>query len=171
MNTDPLRSGFIVPGVATLPLVEALARVESSGGSNSWPRLEPGYMPAGLELCIQGRSVTGTGRHFSRAVRARWEEWAKRIGTGAPTAASWSRGQILDQTAADLGYTGDPRDLWKDEIASRWVLAYLVSLARRFGCASVRDFADGWNSGNPTDTNTVPDYTARVERAYEELTT
>lgn len=141
-------------------LLDAIAAIETSGGANNWPRLEVSYMPLGYTLTVQGRLVTGTGVNFNAVVRPRWRKW------GASTASSWSSWQILAHTAMDLGYAGDPRDLWHDEIALPFVVKRLIAIRDRQGAVTLSEFADAWNSGNCRDDRVPHEYVKAVLHAY-----
>lgn len=151
--------GELVPGVDCDRLLRALASVETGGGRNNWPRVEASYIPGGLTFTCQGRLISGTGKNVNSIVASRWQKW------GLATAASWGWWQILYHTAADLGFSGPPQELMDSGTCEPYVVARLRKLADA-GCSSVRDFADGWNSGNWRDANRVKEYTDLVEAAY-----
>jgi hypothetical protein len=142
-------------------LLAAIRAVETPGGE--WPRLEAGYMPAGLHASIQGRVIVGTGRCWNDLVSRRWEAWRPQ---SLYTAASWGPWQILYHTAADVGYMGPPWDLCDPGVCEVYVIARLRQIERRFATRTVRDFADAWNSGNPRDDVLVTEYTDKVNLAY-----
>jgi hypothetical protein len=149
-----------MPEVDKARLLRALAVVETSGGKNNWPRIEVSYIPVGLEFTAQGRILIGTGRNVNEVVQPRWDRW------GLPSAASWGPWQILYHTAADLGYGGRPEDLWDQ--SEEWVVKRLGVIEAK-GAQDVRAFADAWNSGSFRDSNLVPVYTDKVEKAYAEI--
>jgi hypothetical protein len=152
----------LVPGVDSSRLLRALCLVETDGGRNNCANHEPAYMPAGERFTIEGRIVTGTGKYFNELARSRWQKF------GLPTSASWGPWQILYHTAANLGFTGLPWDLYAFGTSEPYVKAQLLKIAAN-GAASIGDFADAWNSGTFRDDNRVPDYRAKVEKAYERL--
>jgi len=151
--------GELVPGVDCDKLLRAIATVETNGGRNNWPRLEVSYIPAGLAFTVQGHTLIGTGKNCNSITAPRWAKW------GLGTAASWSWWQILYHTAADLGFEGPPNDLMDPGRCEPFVVGRLRKIAMS-GAATVRDFADAWNSGSWRDANLVPEYTAAVEAAY-----
>ena len=152
----------LAPGVETNLLLSAIARVETEGGRNNWPRLEKSYIPAGQEFTVQGHLISGTGRNVNTIVRQRWEKW------GLASAASWGWWQILYHTAADLGFGDAPPELMYPGICEPYVVKRLEKIAAT-GAKTVRDFADSWNSGSWRDANLVPEYTAKIEAAYKRL--
>lgn len=152
----------LAPGVDTDLLLAAISRVETEGGRNNWPRVEVSFIPAGETFTVQGHTLIGTGRSVNGIVLARFQKW------GLGSAASWGWWQILFHTAADLGYAGPPHELHDPAISEPYVVGRLRKAAMR-GAATVRDFADEWNSGFFRDANTVPDYTAAVEAEYNRL--
>lgn len=154
---------LLVPGVDLEALLHAIARVETQGGRNNWPRVEVSYMPVGERFTVQGRILVGTGRNFNAVVSPRWDRW------GLASAASWGPWQILYHTAADMKYTGAPYDLMAPGVCEPFVILRLQRIAAT-GAKTVRDFADGWNSGSWRDANLVPEYTAKVVAAYEQRT-
>jgi hypothetical protein len=151
--------GELVPGVDCDRLLRAIARVETNGGRNNWPRVEVSYIPAGLSFTVQGHVLTGTGRNVNAVVAPRWAKW------GLGTAASWGWWQILYHTAADMGFLGMPHELFDPGTSEPFVTMRLRKIAKG-GAATVRDFADAWNSGSWRDANLVKDYTDKVEAAY-----
>lgn len=151
--------GELVPGVDTDRLLRAIAKIETSGGRNNWPRVEVSYIPAGLAFTVQGRILTGTGKNVNAVAAPRWAKW------GLGSAASWGWWQILYHTAADMGYLGAPHELMTPGVCEIYVVARLRKIAKS-GAETVRDFADAWNSGSWRDANLVPEYTQKVEAAY-----
>jgi hypothetical protein len=158
-----MQYGELCPGVDCDKLLVAIASVETNGGRDNWPRVEAAYIPRGLSFTVQGHVITGSGACCNAITWPRWQRW------GLGSAASWGWWQVLYQTAADLGYDGAPEDLMEPGVCEPFVVARLRKIATR-GAKTVRDFADAWNSGTFTDDNTVPDYTAAVEAAYQKLT-
>lgn len=154
--------GALVSGVDADVLLRAIARVETNGGRNNWPRVEVSYIPKGLAFTVQGHVLTGTGTNVNAVVAPRWAKW------GLGTAASWGWWQILYHTAADMGYPGPPHELMDSGTCEPYVVAHLRKIAMT-GATTVRDFADAWNSGSWRDANLVKPYTDAVEAAYKEL--
>jgi hypothetical protein len=152
----------MAPGVLITDLeriLRTIAAVESSGGRNNWPRLEPAYIPEGLEFTVQGRIVRGTGKLVNQVVRRRWDRW------GLESAASWSPWQILYHTAADLGYEGMPHRLHDPDIARPWVERLVARIIAR-GATTPEQIADAWNSGTHKD-NIVPhEYIEKFMKAW-----
>lgn len=138
-------------------VLRAIAAVESGGGDNNYPRFEVSYAPAGKAFTVQGRVLRGTGRNWNPIVAERWARW------GMPSACSYGPWQILYHTAADLGYDGNPVDLWW--LSENWVRKRLDRIMAK-GANTVELIADAWNSGTHKDANTVPEYRAKVLAAY-----
>lgn len=136
-------------GIQPEAILLALADVESSGGTNNVPKHEPAYDYGGY--------------YWKRAphVRAEVRRW------GAFAACSYSSWQILHILACEVGYDGDPVALRDDGAAIPWVVKALNLRIFDKGALTVRDVGDGWNSGSFKDTNMVPEYTAKLERAYD----
>lgn len=150
----------LAPGIPLDRMLAALSTVESSSGRNNYPNFEPAFAPA-ESFVIEGRVVQGTGRYYREHVVEMWKLY------GMASACSFSEWQILAVTAWERGMRGHPARLWAEpDYARLWVWRQLEYLRARFNCATVRDFADAWNSGNPRDANAVPDYVAKVEAAY-----
>jgi hypothetical protein len=128
-------------------LLLAIAAVESNGGLNNYPRVEPAYIPKGFTFTIQGKLVSGTGTCVNDVVRPRWRKW------GLCSACSYSSWQILYHTAADMGFEGDPRDLWKDIVARPYVYAKINKVIEPMPVdvdelEAVRLVGRIWNGGN-----------------------
>jgi hypothetical protein len=152
--------GPLTPDVDGDKLLRAIAAVETSGGKNNWPRLETAWIPKGLAFTVQGHLVTGTGTSMSPIASLRWQKW------GLESAASWGWWQILYHTAADLGFTGAPHELFDPSVSELWVWKRLKSIAYKGG-TTVEQFADAWNSGNFKDTIIPTQYIANVKGFYE----
>ena len=129
-------------------LLLAIADVESSAGTQNLPRFEPAY------------SIGGFYWKRARHVRQEWRRW------GDFAACSFSSWQILFVVAFELGFRGDPIALREDVLAVRWVVELLNR--RIFGreAKTVRDVADGWNSGSFKDANVPQAYVEKLEAAY-----
>src|SRR5574340_316007 len=122
-------------------LLLAIARVESGGGTNNYPRFEAGYAPPYFVGTIQGRTVRGTGTCWNSIVAERWKKW------GMASACSFSSWQILAHTAMDMGFCDAPWALWDDRIAAHWVKRRVQRIIDK-GADTVEKVADAWNSGN-----------------------
>jgi hypothetical protein len=140
-------------------ILAALAEKESSGGRNNCPRFEPAYIPVGERFTIQGRVIVGTGRGMSPVARQRWSMW------GLASAASYSPWQILYHTAADLGYTGPPWDLWDPKVSRPWATLLLEKILSK-GATTIEQVADAWNSGNFHDAVYPEGYIKSVAAIY-----
>lgn len=149
----------LVPGVDLDRLLLAIAAVETESGRNNWPRVEKAYLPAGESFTVQGHVITGTGVYFNAVSKPRFDKW------GLASAASWGWWQILYHTAAQVGFMGAPPELMDATRCQPFVEKRLQQIAAS-GAKTVRDFADGWNSGSWRDKNDVPGYTAKVIAAY-----
>ena len=73
-------------------IAKAVSMVESSGGTNSVPRYEPGF---------QRRYLQG---------KPQWEQLAKQHGWQA-VSSSYGKFQIMYPTAVELGFKGTPQQL------------------------------------------------------------
>ena len=155
--------GDLVPGVSCDALLVAIEKVETSGGANNWPRLEPSWIPLGLTFTVQGHYVKGTGASVNDIVRGRWAKW------GLASAASWGPWQILYHTAADMGFDGAPWELFDPSVSETWVVDRLTNIAHA-GARTVEEFAAGWNTGSYTRAEIVPVYVAAVLAAYKNVT-
>jgi len=152
--------GLLTPNVDADKLLRAIAAVETSGGKNNWPRVEAAWVPKGLAFTVQGHIVTGTGTAMSPIASLRWAKW------GLGSAASWGWWQILYHTAADLGHTGAPHELFDPGVSEIWVYKRLKQIAGK-GATTVEQFADAWNSGNFKDAIIPTKYIADVKAFYE----
>lgn len=155
----------LVPGVSLERLLHAIARVETSGGMNNWPRIEVAYLPKGATFTVQGRVITGTGTAFSAEASRRYFGLPEESRLGS--AASWSPWQILYHTAVEQGFDGLPHKLHDPLVAEPFVKRRLTKIALR-GAVKVEHFADAWNSGSFRDSIIPAKYIADVVRAYKE---
>ena len=145
-------------------LLHAIAKVESDGGRNNWPRVEVSYLPKGYTATCQGKLLLGTGKNFNAIVESRWVATPPEHQLG--TAASWSPWQILWHTARDAGFCGLPYELHNTQTALPWVRRRLEVL-HNHGARTPEEFARGWNGGN-IHASWVPDtYIRRFVLAYE----
>lgn len=149
-------------GIDLEALLDAIAEVESSGGRNNWPRVEPAWLPRGAVFTIQGRMIVGRGTSWNAIVEKRWARW------GLASAASWSPWQILYHTAADLGFSDAPHALHDPAIARPFVLERLALIVRR-GARDVEEIADAWNSGTHRDDFRPVGYIEKLSGAYARL--
>lgn len=155
----------LVPGVSLARLLNAIARVESSGGINNWPRIEVAYLPKGASFTVQGRVLVGTGTAFTAEAARRYFGLPEESRLGS--AASWSPWQILYHTAVEQGFDGLPHKLHEPLVAEPFVKRRLTKIAQR-GAVKVEHFADAWNSGSFRDSIIPAKYIADVVRAYKE---
>ena len=134
-----------------VPLLLAIADVESSGGANNVPKHEDAYDRGGL--------YWKEAAHVKDAVR-RW---------GAFAACSYSSWQLLYIVAVELGLGAetDPAQMRDDVFAIPWVIAALNRRVFARGAQNIQDVADGWNSGSFTDTNKPLAYIEAMRLAYE----
>lgn len=72
-------------------------------------------------------------------------------------------------TAVELGFNGSPLDLWKDEIAIKWVIKLINERIIGRGAKTLEEIADAYNSGNFRDSIVPEKYIADLKRHYEEV--
>lgn len=141
----------------------AIEVVESNAGANNYPRLEASYVPNGIRLTVQGKSILGNGRNVNAIVKERWEKW------GMASACSFGAAQILYHTAADLGFMNHPAYLWVDPtLHDKYVQLQLAKIVAR-GAKSLDQVADAWNSGTHLDQIVPTLYMDAVAAAYAKL--
>ncbi len=124
-------------------------------------RVEPGYMPKGHVFWMQGRRYVGTGTALTKVASARWDAH------GVWSAMSYGPYQILYQTAADLGYDGEPCNLMDPVTCHRWARRFIERQLAR-GASTVRQLADAYNTGNYFDAIHNVEYERNVEAFYEQ---
>lgn len=131
----------------TRALLAALAEVESNFGENAVPKYE--------------KAFDWNGPWARPDILKRWGAWG---------ACSYSSFQIMYQVAVELGFDSErsPAELHEDEVAFIYVAAYIDRRILRCGAKSVRDFADGYNSGSHRDDIIPIQYIERFETAYDE---
>jgi len=100
---------------------------------NRRPRFEAAYAPGGI--------------YFSRSPQirqgyAKWGSWA---------CCSFSNFQIMYPTAVELGYSGPPLALDKDEVAIPYVIKYINTRCLARGAKTPEEVADCYNSGTHLD--------------------
>lgn len=150
---EPYAHSLMVPlGIQPVPLLLAIADVESSGGTNNVPKHEPAYDYGGLYW----KKAT----HVKLAVKK----------YGAFAACSYSSWQIMFILAQEMGYDDDPAGLRSDKVALPWVCAALNKRIFARGAQNLRDIADGWNSGSFTDAHVPHEYVEKLRLAYESHT-
>lgn len=130
-------------------LLQAIAQVESSYGVNNIPRFEPSYYIDGYYYKVSTEVqnyVSKYGKHAS---------------------CSYSSFQIMFPTACELGYTGTPQDLGKDEIAIQWVIKFINNRILRKKPQGLEDIFDAYNSGNFKDKYIPERYIKKATRWYD----
>jgi hypothetical protein len=130
-------------------LLWAIAGCESAfGRQREFVRAEPAYMPGGRY-------------HRAPHLRGMYQHW------GVLAASSFGSFQILFVAAAELGYSGHPIDLQKDETCGMWATELIK---RRFivgqGAKTLRDVLDAYNSGTYKDAGVPESYIEKAERYY-----
>ena len=143
-------------------LLMAIAAIESSGGVNNYPNFEPYWVPEGTAFTIEGKIQQGRHPVSNPRVVDRYEAH------GMASGCSFSSWQILYHTAADMGFKGQPWELWDDKVAVEWVVRRLNKLAKQ-GAKSIEQFADAWNSGSFKDRIIPERYIKEVSEAYQEV--
>ncbi|MFH1035139.1 MAG: transglycosylase SLT domain-containing protein [Pseudomonadota bacterium] len=133
-------------GLDPILLLMALAAVESSGGFNNQPRVEPAYRPG--------------GRYCNQALYEKY---------GDDAAASWGPLQIMFVTARELGYQGTPQDLAEPSVSVPLAIALINRRIVGRGAQTLEQIADGYNSGNFRDDKIPAPYIAKVRAAYADL--
>jgi hypothetical protein len=120
-------------------LLLAISGIESTYGKRRmFVRLEPSYAPG--------------GRYYknSSTVRDRWYSY------GCLAASSYGAFQIMFITAQELGFTGHPIELQKDEACAYWATQLITErIIKRQGATTLEQVLDAYNSGNAKD-NIVP---------------
>lgn len=134
-------------------LLLAIAGNESSfGARREFVRPEAAYAPGG---------------HYyqtAAAVRALWTRW------GVLAASSFGSWQVMFVTATELGFTGHPLLLQRDDVTAPLV-EHLIRdrFIGREGAKTIRDVLDAYNSGNPTDRIVPTTYIADGVAHYRAL--
>ncbi len=134
-------------------LLLAIAGCESTFGRDRLHvRYEPGYGPDG---------------HYyksSQTVRDRWRTY------GVLAASSYGSFQLMYIVAEEMGFSGHPIDLQKDEICAYWA-AQLIT--RRFikgqGATALAHIFDAYNSGSWRDHLSPAKYIAKGIELYNNL--
>lgn len=154
LNMGPALVGLSHEGKAVngAALLMAITGLESSFGQRRlFVKMEPGYAPGG---------------HYykkSQEVRGLWYTY------GCLAASSYGSFQIMFVTARELGFTGHPIDLQKDENCAYWAS---VLIRRRImgsqGASTLTQVLDAYNSGNSRDRIVPADYIAKGHRLYSE---
>lgn len=132
-------------------LLRAFSIVESDGGRNNMPRVEPAYAPS-------------HGRYWltSPILQADYQRY------GLGVAASWGPLQVMYLTARELGYEGPPWYLADPDLGVRWG-AELLEHRVLPGVGNLRDIADGYNSGSWRDAIVPGAYIERYISTYQDL--
>lgn len=143
-------------------LLAAIAVVESTGGRNNYPNFEPYWIPEGEGGIVENSRQTGRHPKSNAVVVDRFAAY------GLAAGCSFSSWQILYHTAADLGFVGQPWDLWDDEVAVEWVVKLLNRICSQ-GATTVEEVADAWNSGTFKDTIIPERYIEKFTNAYNAL--
>jgi hypothetical protein len=135
-----------IPFADALSLLGALAEVESSFGEFAVPKYEKAY--------------DWGGPYFSVEQRERWKRW------GAWAACSYSSFQIMYPTACELGFTGTPIELCKDNVAIDWVMKLIERRIIDRGATTIMQVADAYNSGSFRDAMYPNEYIKKFSDAY-----
>jgi hypothetical protein len=143
-------------------LLAAIALVESTGGVNNYPNFEPYWVPEGNAFTIEGKIQKGRHPSTNSIVRARFDKF------GMASGCSFSSWQILYHTAADMGYSGAPWELWNDHFAIQWVVK-LLNRIYETGAETVANVADAWNSGTHKDRIVPEAYIKKLCAAYDAI--
>ena len=141
-------------------LLLAIADVES-GDRNANGMVIPGS--GGLRnVPVHEGAYDFGGYYWRRAshVRDVVERW------GAWAACSYSPWQLLFVAAWELGLRHEPGILIDPVLAAPWVVKMLNQRLFDRGAKTVRDVADGWNSGSFKDANVPQEYIDNLETAY-----
>jgi hypothetical protein len=130
-----------------------IAGLESSFGERRlFVKYEPAYGPGGAYY------------QRSETVRKLWYTY------GVLAASSFGSFQLMFVTARELGYTGTPIDLQKDEICAYWATELIRQrILKRQGAQTLAQLLDAYNSGNCKDRIIPADYIHKGELIYRDL--
>lgn len=134
------------PGLDPTLLLMALSLVESSGGFNNRPRVEPAYLPG--------------GRYCDQALYGQY---------GDDAAASWGPLQVMYVTARELGFEGSPQELGQPAECVRMAVKLINRRIVGRGATTLEQIADAYNSGSFKDQIVPQDYIRKVKEAYQAL--
>ncbi len=134
-------------------LLLTIAGLESSFGEKRlFVKMEPGYAPGG---------------HYyeaSKEVRQMWKVY------GCLAASSFGTFQIMQATARELGYTGHPIDLQKDEICAFWATKLITNrIIKAKGAKTLVQVLDAYNTGSYGDRNFPVQYVEHGQQIYHDL--
>lgn len=131
-------------------LLRAFALVETDGGRDNVPRREPAYSPQ--------------GRYFitSPLLQQDYQRY------GLAVSCSWGPLQVMYLAARELGYEGPPWYLADPDAGCRWACELLNHRVLP-GVPSLRDIADGYNSGSWRDSIVPGQYISRFISTYQDL--
>ena len=130
----------------------AIYKCERYTKNNRNPRFEVAYAPGGRYYEVE---------HVKQAFD-KWGNWA---------ACSYSNFQILFIVALELGYTGPPLALDKDEVALPLVTKYVNNRILKKGADTVESVADAYNSGTHRDKNVPWKYIRKFRKHYDRALT
>ena len=135
-------------------LLLAIAGCESGfGRQRQFVRMEPGY-------------AYPDGHYYksSKTVRDRWKTH------GVLAASSFGSFQIMYIVAEEMGFTGHPIDLQKDEVCAYWATQLITQrFIKRQGVKTLSQALDAYNSGNARDHLVPTKYIAKGVELYENL--
>jgi hypothetical protein len=137
-------------------LLVAMTGNESSWGTDSAPRFEPGYYRGGAYYLKPAND-------WLRDLVRRYAQCA---------AMSWGPWQIMYPVAYELGYKGSahahPWGLYEPELSLHWVIEYLNRRVFAKGAMTVAQVGDAYNTGSCRDANHNLKYETDLEAHYAE---
>jgi hypothetical protein len=133
-------------------LLNAIREVESSGGSDTRTRYEPG-----VERQLRSR-FDKLNKHTQEAI--------KKYGYKA-IASSYGAYQLLASTAYDIGFTGDLEDLKNEEVSKKLVTKLIHNLINSSKTKTVEDVISAYNAGLG-GIGKNPGYISKVLKYYKE---
>lgn len=94
--------------------------------------------------------------------------WDPRAFREEPAINDRSRGlmQILEGTARDVGFTGDPDDLFDPDVNCRWGLKFFLAKLKQYGW-QIEDAIEAYNAGHAKAPGAFPTQTTDYARAVE----
>lgn len=150
-NTFAIRLNFQLKEMKNWEFLYTLAGVESSFSANNVCRFEEAY------------SRRGPFYKKSRALQRAHGLY------GDLAAMSYGPWQMMYIVAQELGFGGNPLDLWYGHVSIRWVVEYL-NRAHERGAVSVEEFCDAYNSGSHRDSFVPKEYIEKFWEMYETQT-
>ena len=157
MRVDPVRLDIVTEELGLvctvldevfsgIPLLRAIADVESSYGVNSNPRHEPAYCRGGRYHNHILTDVFGCAAHCS------YGPW-----------------QVMYQTARELGFTGTPDELANPETNCLYAVRYLNARAAK--ATTLEQLARCYNGGNIHAKAVPQSYIDKLTAAYRKRAT